>query len=168
MINYPRFVNAIHLMLNVYQNSSSSLLSFVCRLIDITKLMKITLNISNIPTITEDLFINVVLCIEQASNLSSLSICGCYRDTQTCPNTFNIYSILPRQLKHLEIGIDSLNVVEEILTRCNNLSTVRFDGESLLMKEITQWFVNNTINSICWRNNNQSIRMWLGKKSKSN
>ncbi|CAF1607032.1 unnamed protein product [Adineta ricciae] len=167
MISYPRFVKATDLTISVNQKFCSSLLLLIYQKVDVTKLMKITLDMSNVDTIAEDLLKNFVLCIEQASNLSSLSICGRYITSQTCSNTYNIYSVLPRQIKHLEIQIDNLNAVEEILMRCNNLSTVKFDVENLLIEEIKQWFINNTINSICWKYY-QSIRVWLGKKRKSN
>ncbi|CAF1563275.1 unnamed protein product [Adineta ricciae] len=167
MITYPRFVKATDLTIGVNQKFCSSLLSLIYQKVDVTKLLKITLNINNVDTMAEDLFKNFVLCIEQASNLSSLSICGRHINSQTYSNMRNIYSVLPRQIKHLEIQIDNLNAVEEILMRCNNLSTVKFDAENLLIKEITQWFINNTINSICWKYY-QSIRVWLGKKRKSN
>jgi hypothetical protein len=112
----------------------------------------------------EGTFIDIGIFFEQAHNLSSLILQSSLNERRL-PRIFkNIYPIIPRQLKHLQIPINNCEQVKMILERCENLLTIKFDIKSKFSKEIIQWFNDNTINSTC-KKDNRTIIVWLGKKT---
>jgi hypothetical protein len=108
--------------------------------------------------------IDIGIFLEQAYNLSSLNIQSSLDTYTICHTTENVYSIIPRTLKHLQIQIYDLDQIKMILERCENLSTIEFDIEnSRFSDKIIKWFTDNTTNSTCWKGH-RTITVWLGKK----
>jgi len=102
--------------------------------------------------------------MKQAHNLSSLIIDSSFDTYKSVRTIENIYSIVPRHVKHLEIPINDLNQIKMILERCQHLSTIKFDtGLSKLSEEVIKWFAENTINTRC-REDYKMVTVWLGKK----
>ncbi|CAF1347143.1 unnamed protein product [Adineta steineri] len=76
----------------------------------------------------------------------------------------NICSIIPRQIKYLQLAISKLDQIRTILDRCQYLSVAKFETTRLkLSAEITHWFTENTINSTLTRQNGCDI-IWIGKR----
>jgi hypothetical protein len=74
---------------------------------------------------------NICNFIEQAHNLSSLSIRIDYSNRDKTDRTIEgIESILPRQLKHLEIPSSNFDQLKMILERCDNLSIIIIDASN--------------------------------------
>ncbi|CAF1509043.1 unnamed protein product [Adineta ricciae] len=161
--NYSRFMKATHLAIDILQHLDSLLWSSINSMVDIARIVQITLYLYCVEVLVDEGLKDIHFCLIKAHNLRSLIVISKYMRFKGTPYSNAILSILPHRLKHLQIEIDNLDDVEVILKRCNNLSTVRFDCRSHLMKKKTkEWFVDNTINTICWENN-RLLTVWLGK-----
>jgi len=75
-----------------------------------------------------------------------------------------MYPIIPCQLKHLQISINTVNQIKRILEKCEKLSTIKLDTNLNFAQKIIQWFDDNTINSTC-KKCYTTINIWLGKKN---
>jgi hypothetical protein len=76
----------------------------------------------------------------------------------------SICSIIPRQIKHLQIPINRIDQIEIILERCSYLVVVQFEiTRSKISTEVIEWFKQNTIDSTFWRHSGCDI-IWIGKK----
>lgn len=132
--------------------------------IDISKIVQIELNsdgFENYNEMTWREFRNFLL---QAQNLSTLTFWNTSRISEMYRSIDIISLIIPHYIKHLQIPINNVNQIENILNRCENLITIKFDIKSLeLSKGIMNWFKYNTINSTCLEENNR-ILVWIGKK----
>jgi len=70
MINYTCFVKATHLTFEIYEDSNSLFWPSIFGMIDITKIVQITLYMNYIDTLTENFLKDIDFCFEQAQNLS--------------------------------------------------------------------------------------------------
>ena len=107
---------------------------------------------------------DVGIFIGQAHNLSSLIIqSGCIK-YQPDRMIENIYSIVPRHVKHLQIPINNVDQIKTILECCQHLSTIQLDLRySKFFERVIKWFADNTVNSTCSKVCN-TVVVWLGKK----
>ncbi|CAF0813933.1 unnamed protein product [Adineta steineri] len=161
--NRPLFAKVIEIDINLCW--SWMLFSFhsFSILIDVQQIHRMKLQIYCRRSHMKSTWTQISILLEQACNLSSLMVDGNLHKKAICSAVENMYSLLPRQLKHLKIPINNLDKIERILGRCENLSTIRFNKKSKLSKEIIQWFRDNTTNSSYWKDKCTTI-IWLGKK----
>jgi hypothetical protein len=132
-------------------------------IINIAHIVQIKLESYFLGWFKKDVLIDIGVFLKQAYNLSLLIIHNkSYKDK--LPRTIDdIISIIPRQLKHLQIPIYNLNQIKMILEQCENLSTIKCDVDSKGSEELMQWFNENTTNSTCWQDN-RTICVWLGRR----
>jgi len=107
---------------------------------------------------------DIHIFLEQAHNLSSLIIESSLNKYRISESFKNIYSIIPRQLKHIQVPINNLDQIKMILERCDTLSTITFPIKSKFSIEVIKWFNTNTINSTC-KNFKRTVTVWIGKKN---
>lgn len=133
--------------------------------IDISKI--VCIKIRKIMFIEHDknIWKDINMVIEQAHNLSSLSIDDNFSIKYKNRTIKSISSILPRRLKHLEMPINDLRQIKRILERCENLAIIIFENanQKFLDKTI-KWFDKNIINTTC-KKNDIRVYIWLGKKT---
>jgi hypothetical protein len=131
--------------------------------INITQIVQIELNGYYFGRCTQDTLHDIGIFFEQAHNLSSLIIRNNSNEGEIFRSFENMYPVIPCQLKHLHIPINTVDQIKMILEKCEKLSTIKLDIQSKFSKEIIQWFKDNTINSTC-KKCYTAINVWLGKK----
>ena len=132
--------------------------------VNLSRIVRMMISIDYLNIFKDKLFIEIETLFEQLYNLSLLIICGNFHKSNLDQSTNNLYSILPRRLKHLEISIDVLEQIEIILKRCENLSTIRLNNnDRKFIVKVINWFNNNTINTTC-QASREGITIWYGKK----
>ncbi|CAF3864380.1 unnamed protein product [Adineta steineri] len=133
-------------------------------LIDVSRLVEVTLEKYSFDKGDEILLCEIIHFIEQLPNLTSLTIHNMFCKYEMYPFLDNICSIIPRQIKYLQLAISKLGQIKMILDRCQYLSVAKFETTRLkLSAEITHWFTENTIDSTLTRQNGCDI-IWIGKR----
>lgn len=131
--------------------------------INIAQIVHMRLRLYDLIENGKDVLIDIGIFLQQAHNLSSLVFGSALKKHELYQTIQNTFSIIPRQLKHLEMPINSLNHIKMIIEHCNNLSTVKFNTGSTFSKKIIQWFNDNKINSMYDRDE-RILTIWIGKK----
>jgi hypothetical protein len=163
MINQPLFPKVTEINLVFWDDWPQFSVQSLSIFINIGQITQMELKSYFFDEYKNDTLIDISIFLGQAHNLSSLIIRSSLNEYRL-PRIFdNIYSIIPRQLKHLHLPINSLDQMRMIIERCKNLSTIEFDIKSKYSKEIMEWFNDNTIKSIC-KKDGRTITVWLGKK----
>ncbi|CAF0806321.1 unnamed protein product [Rotaria sordida] len=132
--------------------------------INISQIVHMTLRSYYFSEYNQNVFIGIRNFIEQAQNLSSLIIqTGLYRYKLNLAID-NIHSIIPNHVKHLGIPINTIEQIQMILDRCNQLTTIKFDVRlTKFSEEIIKWFTDNTIDSTCSKGY-KMVCVWIGTK----
>jgi hypothetical protein len=164
MANDPLFPKVTDLNLEISKDSPLLSLESFSIFINVGQIVQIKLKNDSYTEFKRETFTGIGILLAQAHNLSSLII-ECILNKYVLLRIFNhMYPIIPRQLKHLQIPINSADQIKMILERCKNLSTIIFDIKPKYTEEIIQWFNDNTVNSTCTKGS-KSISVWLGKKN---
>jgi len=112
----------------------------------------------------KNIWMGIGIFMEQAQNLSSLIIQGNGLRYSLDRTIENIFSIIPRHVKHLQIPTNNVDQIKRILERCQHLSTLQLDVQYIRnINEVIEWFSKNTINSTCWKRY-RTVIVWLGIK----
>jgi len=167
--DYPLFPNVTEIDFDFQQNWPLLSLQSFFILIDISRIVHMRIHNDYFIEYNENTWMDIGIFMEQAHNLSLLIIQLKFNLHFSDRITKNIYSILPRRVKHLEIPISNLEQIKMIFKRCENLSTIEFYYEDIkLGKQVTSWFSHNTTNTTC-KESYGRVSVWFGKKkSQSN
>ncbi|CAF1382834.1 unnamed protein product [Rotaria sp. Silwood1] len=139
-------------------------LEVLTKVIDVSKLVEVKLQIRYFKQDIQNLLFEIISFLEQAYSLSSLIFYGNYYKGELYPYVKHICSIIPRQIKHLQIPINQLDQIEAILERCQNLSVIQFEITRLkFSQEVVDWFNQHTIDSTIQKHARCNI-IWIGKK----
>jgi hypothetical protein len=132
--------------------------------IDISRIVHIKLSSDYRNEYNETILMDMKIFFEQAQNLSALLIHTSFYRHKFDLKIEDIHAIVPRHVKQLQIPIDNLDQINQILERCEQLSTIEFDIEGIEFgNQIIKWFDDNTINTTC-RHKSERIIVWIGKK----
>jgi hypothetical protein len=165
LINTP-FPNVTKLHIDFCPIISTDSINHLRSIFHITQLIEVNFESRCFCKNNKDLLFAVIKLIEQSSKLSSLTIHSRYWKSALYPFLNDLCSILPRQIKYLQIPIQKLEQVEIIFERCHYLTVVKFATKrTKLSREITEWFEQNTIDSMFRRQNGFS-HIWIGEKMK--
>ncbi|CAF0859055.1 unnamed protein product [Rotaria sp. Silwood1] len=161
------FPDVIKLNVDIDSQHSLDSLELLTSVIDVSKLVEVKLESFYFNKNNQNLLFNIISILEQAFSLSSLIIHSRYCKQRLYPFLNHICSIIPRQIKHLQIPIYELDQIEFILKRCQNLSVVQFEILRLkLSQEVIHWFNQHTIDSTIQRHAGCNI-IWIGQKINS-
>ncbi len=163
MVNHPLFSQVTEINLEFSGDWPLFSLQSLFIFIHITQIVQIELNGYYFDRYKQDTLHDIGIFLEQAHNLSSLIIRNSSNEDQVFGTFENMYPIIPCQLKHLQISINTVNQIKRILEKCEKLSTIKLDTNLNFARKIIQWFDDNTINSTC-KKNYTTITVWLGKK----
>ncbi|CAF1178652.1 unnamed protein product [Adineta ricciae] len=142
----------------------ASSMNFLTSMIDISRLVEVKLESFYFGKLNKHLLFEIVTIIGHSTNLSSLIIYNRYCKYELYPFLNDLCSILPRQIKYLRLPINRLNQIEMIMKRCPYLSVIQVAiSRSRFSKEVVDWFSENTLDSIC-RKQNSCDFIWIGKK----
>jgi hypothetical protein len=165
-IVHPLFPNVTDINLEFDENWPLFSLQSLSIFIDISRIISMRIYSEYLNEYNENTWIDIGIFMEHAHNLSRLTIQGIDYTYINDLFTENMYSNLPRHVKHLEIPINDLNQIKIILNRCENLFTIKFHYEyTKLFQTIPSWFADNTIQTTC-KENYGTTSVWLGKKKK--
>lgn len=112
----------------------------------------------------KDLLFATIKLIEQSSRLTCLTIRNRLYYFGVLSFIKDLCSILPCQIKYLEMPISQVEEVEMIFERCRYLSIIKFEmtyGTDSM--KIEKWFDKNTIDSIFERRY-RLIHVWIGNR----
>jgi hypothetical protein len=162
-INTP-FPNVTKLRLDFYSYISIDSINYIRSIFNVSQLIEVQLEKYCFDGDNKDLLFDAIKLIEESPKLTSLGIHSRYLKSALYSFLNDLCSILPRQIKYLEIPIHKLEQVEIIFQRCPYLSIVKFEtkGNDLSAK-IAEWFEENTIDSM-FRRYNECDYVWIGKK----
>jgi hypothetical protein len=163
MINQPLFPKVTAINLVFWQDWDHFSLQSLSIFINIEQIVQMKLKNYFFDEYEDDTWINIGIFFEQAYNLSSLIIESSLNAYKLPRFVDKIHRIIPRQLKHLHLPINSLYQMKMIIERCEKLSIIEFNIKPKYSKEIIEWFNNNTIKSTC-KKDGRTITVWLGKK----
>jgi len=139
-------------------------IKFLPSIIDLSHLVEIKLESYCFNKNNKKLLYDMIAILEQSFNLSSLIIHSRFSQFELYPFLNSICSIIPRQIKHLQIPINQTDQIEIILERCPYLVVLQFEiTRSKISAEVVEWFKQNTIDSTFWRHSGCDI-IWIGKK----
>ncbi|CAF3990703.1 unnamed protein product [Adineta steineri] len=162
--NQPLFSNVIEININSQRVWPLLSLQSLSIFIDISRIVQIKIYSMYFDEYDQNIWINIGNFMKQADNLSSFIIENNSHIYYSNPTMENIYSILPRHVRYLEIPIDHLNKIPMIFERCENLSTIRFHCDNTYFsRKVINWFDNNTTNTTCHLDD-KIVCIWLGKK----
>jgi hypothetical protein len=158
------FPNVTKLRLDFYSNISIDSINYLRSIFNVSQLIEVQLEKYCFDGDNKDLLFDAIKLIEESPKLTSLGIHSRYLKSALYSFLNDLCSILPRQIKYLEIPIHKLEQVEIIFQRCPYLSIVKFEtkGNDLSAK-IAEWFEENTIDSM-FRRYNECDYVWIGKK----
>jgi hypothetical protein len=123
-------------------------LKYFSMLINFSKSPQITLCTDYSDRYNKNSWSSLGTFLKQAQNLSLLMIFSFFVNYKYTPIMETIYSIIPSHGKHLHVPMSSLDQTKILLQRCEYLSTVQFEIESLnISDKIIEWLNENTINS---------------------
>ncbi|CAF3952343.1 unnamed protein product [Adineta steineri] len=160
----PLFPKVTKLQIEFEYKPSLKSMEYFRSLIDVSQLVEVTLTKHYFNKSDEILLCEIVHFIERSPNLTSLTIHSSYCKYEMYPFLDNICSIIPRQIKYLQLAVNKLDQIEMILDRCQYLSVVKFETTRLkLSAEIIHWFTENTIDSTVTRQNGCNV-VWIGKR----
>ncbi|CAF3171372.1 unnamed protein product [Rotaria sp. Silwood2] len=158
------FPNVTKLNVDICRRSTVTSLEFLTTMIDISKLVEVKLESFYFNKFNQNLLFDIITILEQAYSLSSLIIHSRYSKYELFPFLNRICSIIPRQIKHLQIPINQLDLIEVILERCQNLSVIQFEISRLkFSQEVIDWFNQNTVDSTIRRRAGCDL-IWIGNK----
>jgi hypothetical protein len=162
-INTP-FSNVTKLRLDFQSNISINSINYIRSIFNVSQLIEVHLQYHSFYNDNKDLFFDVIKLIELSSKLTSFRIYNGYWIASIYPFLNDLCSILPRQIKYLQMPINQLEQVQIIFQRCPYLSIVKFatKGNDLSAK-IDEWFEENTIDSMFGRHSGCDY-VWIGKK----
>ena len=83
--------------------------------INIVQIVHMRLRIYDFIENEKDALVDIGIFLQQAHNLSSLSFASALKKHELYQTIQNTFSIIPRQLKQLEIPINSLNHIKMII-----------------------------------------------------
>jgi hypothetical protein len=158
------FPKVAKIEIGFYSDWRSFSLQLLSIFINFAQIVEMKLKIYYFDRYHKDTLLSIGIFLEQAHNLSSLIIGNNFVEDKSSQIIENIFPIIPRRLKHLQLPIKNLNHIKMILEQCDNLSTIKFNIKSKFSSEIIQWFNNNTINSSYWQDC-KTITVWIGKKN---
>jgi hypothetical protein len=159
------FPKVTKLQINVDRIYPLKSLQLLESIIDISRLVEVKLESHYFSKHNQKLLFDAVTMIEQSCHLSSLIIHSRYCKFAMYPYLNDLCSIIPRQIKHLQIPINQLGQIQTIFQRCSYLSVVQFEiTRSSFSTEVIQWFTQNTIDSTFRRHSGCDI-IWIGKKT---
>ncbi len=162
--DYPLFPNVTEINLEFHENWPLLSLQSLSIFIDISRIVHMKICTDYFNEYNENTWMDIGIFMEQAHNLSLLIIQLNFNLYFSGRITKNIYSILPRHVKHLKIPIGDLEHIKMIFERCKNLSTIKFYyGDVKLYKKVTRWFSDNTSNTTC-QESYRRVSVWFGKK----
>ncbi|CAF0890956.1 unnamed protein product [Rotaria sordida] len=162
------FPNVTKLNVDICRRTHLTSLEFLTSIIDISKLVEVKLESFYFNKDNQNLLFEIISILEQAYTLLSLIIHSRYSTYELYPFLNGICSIIPRQIKRLQIPINQLDQVGTILERCQNLSVIQCEITRLkFSQEVIDWFNQNTIDSIVRRHARCDI-IWIGKKINHN
>jgi hypothetical protein len=163
LINTP-FPNVTKLHIDFCPSISTDSINHLRSIFNVSQLIEVSFESRYFCKNNKDLLFALIKLIEQSSKLTSLTIHSRYWKSALYPFLNDLCSILPRQIKYLQIPIHKLEQVEIIFQRCHYLSIVKFAmRRTKLLREITEWFEQNTIDSMFRRQNGFS-HIWIGEK----
>jgi hypothetical protein len=163
-INTP-FPNVTKLRLDFQSNISIDSINYIRSIFNVSQLIEVHLQYHSFNNDNKDLFFDVIKFIKLSPKLTSLTIYNDYRKPSTNQFLNVLCSILPRQIKYLRMPINQLKQVKIIFQRCPYLSIVKFQtkGKDLSAK-ITEWFEENTIDSMVPIRDDGFSHIWIGEK----
>ncbi|CAF1126692.1 unnamed protein product [Rotaria sordida] len=155
----------IGITMNYIGKNPRALKKFLTSIIDVSQLVEVKLEIYCLFDDKKTLWFHMMTIIKQSHNLSSLIIHSCLPKYELYPFLDNLCSVIPRQIRHLQIPINKLDQIKIILERCQDLSVVQFEiTRSKFSEEVIQWFTQNTIDST-FRRRERYNTIWIGKKT---
>ncbi|CAF4204389.1 unnamed protein product, partial [Adineta steineri] len=160
----PLFSNVTEININSQQVWPLLSLQSLSIFIDISRIVQMKIYSMYFDEYDQNIWIDIGNFMKQANNLSSFIIENNSHIYYSTPTMENIYSILPRHVRYLEIPIDHLNKIPVMFERCENLSVIRFHCDNThFSRKVINWFDNNTINTTCHLDD-KIVCIWLGKK----
>ncbi|CAF4725063.1 unnamed protein product [Rotaria sp. Silwood1] len=158
------FPNVTKLNLTIERRSFLNSLKLLTPIINVSKLVEVKLESHCFHKDNQNTLFDIISILEQAYSLSTLIVHSRYCKYELYPYLNRICSIIPRQIKHLQIPMNKLNYIEIILERCQNLTVVQFEiTRSKFSQEVIGWFNQNTKDSTFQRHAGCDI-IWIGKK----
>jgi hypothetical protein len=160
----PSFPIVTKLWIDFAREIWIDLMTSLSPIINISELMQVELEIDYFGKDNKNVLFHIIRLLKQSSKLSSLIIHSLYSKYELYPFLNDLCSILPRQIKCLQIPINELEQIELILGRCPYLSIIKFEiSRRKFSREVIQWFEKNTIHSMFTRQNGYD-RIWIGKR----
>ena len=139
-------------------------LEFLPILIDTAKLVEVKFEGRYFNKYNINFLFNIISILEQSSSLSSFIINSRFFNFELYPFLNDLCSVIPRQIKHLQIPINQLDQVKKILDRCPNLSSAQFQITRLkCSQEVIHWFNENTVDSKIKKSAECHV-IWIGRK----
>ncbi len=135
MTNHPLFcqVTDVNLEFSEYRHLFS--LQSLSIFINITQIVQIELQSKYFGGYKEETLRDIGMFLEQAHNLSSLIIQTSLNIHKVLRTSEKMYPIIPCQLKHLQIPINTVDQIKRILEKCEKLSTIKLDIKSKFSKK---------------------------------
>ena len=160
----PLFDKTIKLHLELIKDWSLISLCSISTIIDLSHLVEIKFASHYFRECNVYILMDMATFIQRAHNLSSLSFYH-YLPSDDFPlSTETICSLIPRQVKHLQVPMTHLNEIKKLLEKCNHLSSIQLNiTHSRFSDKIIQWLTENTINST-YRRGHKILSIWLGRK----
>jgi len=161
------FTNVTKLRLEFCDTMSTDVINHLQSIFNLSQLVEVYLESSSFDRTNKDHLFNVIKLIDQSSKLTSLTIHSRYWKSWIHPYLNDLCSILPRQIKYLQMPISEVKQIEMIFERCQHLSIAKFEtiGRKYSSK-IDEWFHQNTIDST-FRKQIRFTHVWIGKKINS-
>jgi hypothetical protein len=131
-------------------------------LIDFSKIVQLTWTADYSDENGQQILLYLKTFMKQTPNLSFLII-----DRYPVPPSEiinNLYSAVPRHVRHLHMPVKNIHQIKTIIERCENLSTVEFNTDYSTKKKAIKWFNDNTTNSTCLHTY-RIVCVWIGKKN---
>ncbi len=160
----PSFPNVTKLSIDLGRKMSINLINYLPSIINISQLIEVKLESYYFGKDNKNILFDMINLIEGSSKLSSLIIHSRFCKYELYPFINELCSILPRQIKYLQIPIYQLEQIEIIFKRCQYLAFIKFEiTRAKFSAEVVQWFQQKTIDSMFGRHNGCEC-IWIGKK----
>jgi hypothetical protein len=130
--NYILFRNVVNLKLGTNGEWPKYSLQFLSTILDLSRIIKLSLHVNFIPEYMSNTISNLNLLFNQAFNIRSLLLYD-YWTPENCMQRMKIIcSIIPSNIKHLQIRVKDLEDIKYILERLEHLTSVTFEYAQML------------------------------------